>query len=634
MKNVRFIIISLSLIVGTVSVNAQRKYTERQLDKRIDRYSFEVAVSGYEALVNRKKHKGPETYIKIANLYYMRSLYQKAAVWFEKAANENPKILSKRDMYRLGHSLKSAGRYDESDIWMERYNLFAENKIPTNVKEKVVHLDSLKLAKLTKTGSDILYPGGYIPNTNEVLVTRFSKSAGYGQDTEFTGIYTFKVEDSITDQNFEILEGNFDTQFNVNDAIMTKDGSTLYFSRNVIETKKKHRKEKKTNQYQIYQSKRENTSWGAVEPLVFNVEGYSTGHPALTPDEDWLYFTSDRPGGQGESDLYRVSRSETGTFGAPENLGTTINTPFEEGFPFVTKDTLYFSSKAHTNLGGADIFYSVVSEDGFSEPVNMGTPINSHADDFAFLLHNSSKQGLLASNRVGESDEIFLFEGSVKHEPKAQDCQDLVLHGQVIDFVTRQPIPYATVKTHLYNEKTQEIQTDEYGKFMLSNLPCAPKVFEVSAQSDGYQPFIATPVFANMEGELYLPLEKGEANKFAEKQISLEPIYFDLNSSYLRPDSKEKLDKVVRIMNENPTLEIAIQSHTDAQASDHYNQWLSGRRAMRTYEYLVKKGISPSRLSRQGYGEARLTNDCYNDVHCPDDIHEQNRRSEFIIINR
>ena len=628
----RLLIISLGFVLGIASASAQGRYSERQLDKRVDQYSFEQAVSGYESLVTNKKHKGPETYLKIANLYYSRSFYKQAVKWYQKAADENPQSFSELDTYRFSHALKSSGQYELSNVWMEQYNSSTNRPFATNTKEIIPQRSNIKLVKLTRSGSDILYPRGYVPDTEQVLVTQFLDNAKYGEDAAFTHTYSFKVLDQKTVSAFEILKGDFETHFNISDAIMTQDGNTLYFSGNVARTQKEHKKAKTTNQYQLFQATKENDTWTNIQPLPFNVEGFSSGHPNLSPNEDWMYFASDRFGGEGEMDLYRVARSAEGSFGVPENLGSTINTPFAEGFPTVVKDTLYFSSKAHTNMGGIDIFYSVMSPNGFSDPVNLGTPINSIADDFAILPHPSGLSTLIASNRVANSDEIFLLEGSLKSFASNSDCRDK-MHGQVVDLETRKPIPFATVTTHSENELLEEVQTDSLGNFEINKFPCAPRIFDVVVKSDRYLPFAAVTVSEDMQGTLVLPLDKLKPNNNTLRKQKLNSIYFDLNRAYITDEAKATLDKLIEFLNQYPEVHIAIQSHTDSRASDKYNKELSDQRALRTFGYLVSRGISANRLSRQGFGESQLTNDCHDNADCLEELHKQNRRSEFIITN-
>jgi len=618
----RLLTISLGFVLGIASASAQGWYSERQLDKRVDQYSFEQAVSGYEFLVTNKKHKGPETYLKIANLYYGRSLYKKAVDWYTKAADEKPEIFLEHEIHRFSNALKFLEHYELSDFWTERYNLTAKKQFPTNVRDKVQQLKDIKITKLTNSNSDILYASGFVPGSNDVLTTKFTESASYGDDKAVTNLYSFKIleGDSLSASALEPFEMNFDTQFNIGEAIMTRDGKTLYFSSNVSTTNKQHKKAKKTNQYKLFQASLENNTWTNITELPFNSNRlFSSGHPTLSPNEDWMYFASDRPGGEGEMDLYRMARSAEGSFGTPENLGPKINTPFNEGFPTVINDTLYFSSNAHTNLGGIDIFYSVISPNGFSDPVNLGTPINSSADDFAFLQHPSKKIALIASNRVSDGDQIFLIEGNLN----PNKCSDKI-QGQVVDIETRKPIPFATVTTYSGNEPLEEVQTDSLGNFQVNKHPCAPQIFHIvaKAKSKVYLPFTADIVSEETQAKLILPLGKQEFK-----------IYFDLNSSAITDEAKVVLDSLVVFLKESPTVKIEIRSHTDSRASNEYNIWLSDRRASKSYDYLVNKGISANRLSRQGFGESQLTNDCHDDAGCSEEFHRLNRRSEFIITN-
>jgi len=193
-----------------------------------------------------------------------------------------------------------------------------------------------------------------------------------------------------------------------------------------------------------------------------------------------------------------------------------------------------------------------------------------------------------------------------------------------VDIETRKPIPFATVTTYSGNEPLEEIQTDSLGNFQVNKHPCAPQIFHIvaKAKSKVYLPFTADIVSEETQDTLILPLGKQEFK-----------IYFDLNSSVITDEAKVVLDSLVVFLKESPTVKIEIRSHTDSRASNKYNIWLSNQRASKSYDYLVNKGISANRLSRQGFGESQLTNDCHDDAGCSEEFHKQNRRSEFIITN-
>ncbi|MFB9106143.1 TolB family protein, partial [Algibacter miyuki] len=178
------------------------------------------------------------------------------------------------------------------------------------------------------------------------------------------------------------LKGKLNSTYHESSAVYTKDLNTMYFTRSNNTSKKR----KDDKNLKIYRTQKEDGKWSTPEELDFNSDHYSSAHPALSPDEKTLYFASDRPGGYGESDLYRVKINEDLTLEAPENLGSKINTPGKETFPFVDQDnSFYFSSDGHFGLGGLDVFYiKIKADDTFDNLLNVGTPINSYADDFAF----------------------------------------------------------------------------------------------------------------------------------------------------------------------------------------------------------------------------------------------------------
>src|SRR5690606_35619768 len=260
--------------------------------------------------------------------------------------------------------------------------------------------------------------------------------------------------------------------------------------------------------------------WSEPEELPFNDDAYSVAHPTLNIKEDKLYFSSDMPGGYGESDLYEVSIDINGQFGSPRNIGRDINTEGKETFPFMSVNgDLYFSSDARGGLGGLDVYVWKSPTDSplTYEILNIGRPINSPYDDFAFVIDEDKEIGFFSSNRPG---------------------------GRGKD--------------------------DIYG--------IVPE-----------------------------PFKPGEDLAII---LNLQPIYFDLDKSYIRADAAMELNKIIKVLKENPRLKIDIRSHTDSRASYLYNINLSQRRAMSTEKYLIEHGINSKRLSKKGYGESQLINKC------------------------
>jgi peptidoglycan-associated lipoprotein len=334
------------------------------------------------------------------------------------------------------------------------------------------------------------------------------------------------------------------------------------------------------------------------------------------------------PGGLGGSDIY-MTQKVNGVWGKPVNLGNSINTPYNELFPVIWKDTLlYFSSEGHKNFGGLDIFQSEHKNNSWSNAKNIGYPINTSFDDFGIAMNDSGTAGLFSSNRNVQNttqDNIYSF--------TVNDLR-FNLEGIAVEKLTQLPI--ADVRVELMNLKTHQKEyalTDSTGRFKFKLDPETD--YSIVGSKDNY--FTNTEKVStvgkkqseSMFVKLKLELERIVVNK----PIVLENIYYDLDKYDIRPDAAAGLDKLVTIMNDNPGITIELSSHTDSRADDHYNDVLSQRRAEAAVNYIISHGISAGRIKPHGYGERQLVNECANGVACTEVQHQQNRRTEFKVIS-
>ena len=424
--------------------------------------------------------------------------------------------------------------------------------------------------------------------------------------------------------------------------MFTQDGNTMYFTRNNFNNGKKGRDSERTILLKLYKATKDGDKWTNVTELPFNSNEYSVAHPALSPDEKTLYFASNMPGTLGASDIFKVSINADGSYGTPENLGNKINTEARETFPFVTDNNeLYFASDGHPGLGGLDVFVTQLKEDGNVGSIkNVGEPVNSKMDDFAFLIDNKTKNGFVSSNRKEDNlgyDDIYKFTEIL---PIPKDCEQL-LTGIVVDEESQEPIANARVVLFDSAEnKLKEQTSDAEGKYDFGTVDCDTKL-KIRAEK---------PTYNTNEISVTIPKESGTTDsKVAieltekplkvgdplNKALNIEIIYFDLDKSNIRPDAAVELAKVLEVMKEYPTMKIDVRSHTDCRQTAAYNLALSDRRAKSTIAWLIKNGIAADRLTGRGYGESQLVNDCgcepTNESNCTEEQHQKNRRSEFII---
>ena len=438
--------------------------------------------------------------------------------------------------------------------------------------------------------------------------------------------------------NVERFSENINTKYHESNVAFTKDLKTVYFSRDNYINEKTAKDDEGWVLIQLYKaSVGENGEWVDITPLPFNSDNYQTGHPSLNDRENKLYFTSDKPGGFGSTDIYYVDINANGSYGEPVNLGPNVNSRRKEMFPFIDKNNvLYFSSNGREDgKGGLDLYVTkMIGTEAIEPALNLGYPINSKADDFALVYKPGEKWGYFSSNREGGigDDDIYYFE---ELEPVKFDCNQLV-EGLVREKGSGALLPGALVV--LYGEDGEKIESiiaDKYASFSFK-LDCE-KAYKVIGSKENYtedsQEFETSNV-RDLELVIGLTIEPSEfITVRGQLMVNINPIYFDLDKSEIRKDAAIELEKVVRIMNKYPKLLVDLGSHTDSRAPDAYNFKLSDRRAKSTLQWILKHGIDASRISGKGYGETKLVNKCENGVKCSEADHQLNRRTEFIILN-
>ena len=396
----------------------------------------------------------------------------------------------------------------------------------------------------------------------------------------------------------------------------------------------------KTNLLKIFQAQYINGKWAALEPFYLNSPDYSVGHPAISPDGKILCFASNMPGGQGGSDLWMCVRNETG-WSAPQNLGPEINTAGDEVFPSLQADgSLIFASDMLPGFGGLDIFFARHQDNKWVKPENAGLPLNSSYDDFAMNYAPGTKIGFFSSNRPGGqgSDDIYAFRELEKPEPpKPEPPSPVVIEppkpmfitGLVKDKKSLLPVEGATLFVYFPREgKVRIVKTGADGTFRMEVKE--PAELSLKAMKPKYISDCETFSLAEVKpGETLtapreLLLDKLEVNKV----FKIDNIYYDFDKFNIREDAKPELDKLVRIMKENP-INVELGSHTDSRGSSVYNERLSQNRAQSAVDYIVSQDINASRITAKGYGERQLVNKCSDGVKCSDAEHQANRRTEF-----
>ena len=379
----------------------------------------------------------------------------------------------------------------------------------------------------------------------------------------------------------------------------------------------------------------------------------------------WIGLEWRKGGGIGEHDIYMSQRDEKGKWGPAQNLGATINTKYKEDGVYMHPDgkTLYFGSEGHNSMGGMDIFKSVLdnTNNTWSEPQNLGYPVNTADEDAFFVISASGKHGYYMSSAQKDNKGLrdlymITFLGPEKQmvlnnednllasiaapikdvviAPRVmvKEAQLTILKGVISDYLTKDLLE-AEIEI-VDNEADKVIATfksnSKTGRFLVS-LP-AGKNYGIAVKKDEYlfhsENFDIPNTSAFQEVEKNIELKKLSVGS----KIVLRNIFFDLDKATLRPESTTELKRLIGLMADVPTLKIELGGHTDSQGSDSHNQDLSERRAKAVVDYLTKAGISTDRLKSAGYGETQLVNDCKNGVKCSGDQHQENRRTEFKVL--
>ncbi len=586
------------------------------------------------------------------------------------------------------------------------------------------YLPDLKTIRASKTSS----LGGSIASSKQVR-TRLIRplgsddyTASTANDTRTIGFFggnniSLGYEDQPISES-DRFSRTLNTKYHEGPATFTKDGSRVIFTRNNFNEGHYRESTDGVNKLKLYTATQTSGIWSKAEELTFNSDEFSTGHPALSKDDQLLYFSSDRPGGFGGTDIY-VSKWSNGKWGEPVNLGQEVNSKGNELFPFAdAKGNIYFSSDGRPGLGDLDIFYAQLTADGQQGKVvrNLGEPINSAKDDFGIVTDGDRNTGYFSSNRKhgGADDDVYRF----TREGSLYPCRELTL--SVMDATSREPLANTFVATdNPVNDKQKELKTDAEGvvricldvdsefKFLASRggyidskvgfstkdlsddqpslleillvksedaeksailalrgrvmtqndrkpianakvisvNECDGTSLETTSDSDGNYEFTlksgcayALEAAKDNMGTIGAHVDKegvGSTDLLMFKKgdvIKVDNIYYDVNKATIRPEAAIELDKVVTLLSKYPGMTIEMRSHTDSRATAAYNKTLSGNRAKSAVAYLKSKGIATKRLVAKGYGESALLNKCKDGVNCPEEEHQQNRRTEIKIL--
>ncbi len=633
------------MMVGLIlaSCNAGKRALVKGYNS-FDSGEWDVAIGHYQEALDEGLEVSESNY-KIAEAYRLSNRLQEALPYYEAAIDMG--VADTAAVFHYAMSLKQNSRYDDARTQLQEYlklssdttlahtvraqqeiqNLdLVEGIISKNVYYEIEDLSAVNTAEAEY--APVVHRGDFYFTSS-----RGNSKVYKGTGTGFTNIFKAPMRgDSVAVQQAQTLGEAFATDI-INEGAITfsPDGRMMVFARG------NSGKRKGTNDVNLYMSFYKQGKWSEPQLMTISDVNAWDSTPAFSRDGKTLYFSSNRPGGQGENDLYSA-RWDGSRWSNVRNMGAPINTPGDEMFPYVTDDgKLYFSSDGHPSLGALDVFVAV-RRDGEISIENLGPPVNSTADDFG-MSFTTIKDGYFTSNRASGKgdDDIYAF---VNNDPNLKTVNYFVAGTTLTtDEETGEEKELKDVKVRLVYPSGGVIANANSGDESAFDFPVEGGTnYELVGEKEGYfttrQPF--TTIGKTIPQEELVKMVTDTTfttqlvlNKIVlDKSIVLENIYYEFNEDFITDAAALELDKLVSILQDNPSINIELSSHTDARASNEFNQELSQRRAESAVNYLMESGIDPGRITAKGYGEEQLI--IKNAV--TEEQHQVNRRTEFKVV--
>ncbi len=672
MKNIYTLLIAL--LLSNISLAQVQKG-----DRFFNKGDYERAAEYYVNALKRNNSK--ENLGKVIDAYYLDQDYRNASIYLNQLVgeryNDADRSYDNEFNFKMYHVLNATVSSDKVIDYLDLYyqnrgEEFDKEAALAQIKELRKRNPKFDATKSNisseaddfgpvRVGDSVFFVSDRL--NDDVLRTLFAKRFKTTQ-RPFLDIYGVRVngKNELAGEAVRLGQG-VNSPLHDGNLSFSANGDEMYLSRSAYENGDSGKifDEEGTNRVHLYKSVRIDGIWREAERLPFVNENYSYMHPSLTRDGKRLYFSSDMEGGLGGFDIYYVPVRLDGTYGTPVNLGPTVNTPHREQFPFVADSgDLYFATDGRLGLGLLDIFVAPLTVKGFTQPINLGAPINSRYDDFSLSYYNNN-EGLYATNRNGTDDDIYSFIQTGEIIPRTFETQ-----FEIRDSETDELITDAAIQILGYQGK--EIFADRKSEATPFNVPLAVDDYTFIASGDNYKeermsieirgkqsaPYVIKVDRIFTDSELSLIKEKNLPKDLKEKDpsrfdlltdaqapqvvekdgklyIDVAPIYFDFDLYKIREDSKITLNELADKLVKYERIKIKIRSHTDSRGPEEYNIPLSEKRAKSTFDYLVAKGISPDRIQYQGYGNTMPVIDCPPGK-CTEADHQLNRRSEFEII--
>ena len=581
----------------------------------------------------------------LAESYRLSNRIEASLPHYQKLAQEDPTF---ETHFFLGQSLKANQKWEEAKLAFEAAAAAtSDDRLQARVKQELEALPKVK-------GITDYYANYQLVNYNELNTAAADYSPVISEDflyftsgrassrlysatgTGYHQLFRARAQGLKVDAAGVEFLPEFENEEGLNQAALaiSPDGNTLVYARGNSTSSKDF---PETMLFVSYFR-----GAGYTQPIWMPVNEEDTwwnSTPAFSSDGTELYFASNRPGGYGGIDLYKATKLDNGDFGNAVNLGPTINTAGNELFPRYTKDgKFFFASDGHPGFGKLDLFVAEKNVDGIQVISNLGTSFNSQADDFGIFFTEYPKAGFISSNRAGGKgdDDIYFFEDKTP-KPKIVNVllnvytKELKADGQEVILPQTRVVLYAGDKSQLGGDLSNaqgrvrfSLSPESEYSIIASRSGYFSKSFPYTTKGKTPDPATLIQEVTNITLDTTIVLDQ----LILEKSIVLDNIYYDLNKSDIRSDAGLELDKLVKILKDNPSIRIELSSHTDSRSSNDYNLNLSQRRAQSAVDYLVSQGIAVDRMVAKGYGETQLLVPNAQ----TEEEHQTNRRTEFKVI--
>ncbi|MFV8352923.1 OmpA family protein [Flavobacterium sp. XS2P14] len=550
--------IYLLLLVLSIQLLQAQDDNLKRANRLFERTFYNEAIPLYKSII--QDNTSQIVLKNLADCYYYTNDFNTAQNYYKLLITNFGSETGDEYYFKYSQTLKASGKYNDANAVLQKYyaslsdkDILIRYQRGLQVLENVTAIGERYQIKNLKINTPNTEFGGFVTNDTFVFAAVKSKMGMFDKRFKWNGESYLDLM-AIPLRNVNAVDSlviGFDSKINTamheSNAVFTKDGKTMFFTRNNYKKGRRGKNKDKVSNLQLFRASWNNGKWTNIISLPFNNDNYSTEHPALSIDEKTLYFASDMPGTLGSFDIFSVEIYGD-TFGVPVNLGNLVNTARKEQFPFVSKDNkLYFSSNEHEGYGALDVFVSALQNGVPTRAENVGLPINSGYDDFAFFINSDTKEGFFSSNRLGGkgSDDIYSL---TEEKPLIiEDCKQYIT-GIITDVDTK--LPLENVMVQLQNADGEIVQrsiTTSEGKLSFEVL--CKVTYKITAEKDNYTS-ASKKIVINAErkknNDASMQIKSNEAIK-REQQLVLEEEERNRLTALALQQEKEKVAQAEKI---------------------------------------------------------------------------------------